>query len=69
MTKYKYLMAWDNLRGRDTRSKIMHQLRAENDNAPLDAIYRDANGKWNTFDDVQSKEERTRILSEIEHIR
>lgn len=45
--KYKKLLEYDIAHNADTRTKVLHQMRAEMQNAPLNAIcYR--NGHWIT---------------------
>jgi hypothetical protein len=52
--KFKYLMAWDTMMGSFGYWKEMMQAKAEEENAPLTAVYKAHDGSWIKFEDVRS---------------
>jgi hypothetical protein len=64
--KYRHLWAWDNMMGSFLYYKEMNQARAEEENAPINAVYKAHDGSWVTFDEVRSPEAKERILRELD---
>lgn len=64
--KYKYLYAWDMMMHSSFRWIADKQAEAESDNAPLDAIYKDNDGTWHRFVDIESAETKTRIQNMVD---
>lgn len=63
MIKYKYLMAWDRMMHSSPAWMGKMQIEAEEDNAPLDVIFKDTDGKWHRFCEIVSQETKNRIKS------
>lgn len=63
--KYKYLYAWDRMMGSLGSWFQMNQQRATEEKAPETAIYRDVNGKWHVFEDIQNMETKNRIQNMV----
>lgn len=65
--KRKYIFAWETMMGAYAYH-VRRQLElAEAENAPSNAVYRNREGVWVTFDDIQSEDTKTvlrRILGE-----
>lgn len=68
MVEYKYLMAWDMMMHSDDFWKQRMQRLAKEENAPKNAIYRDVNGKWHTFDDVTAEDTKKYINALVKQI-
>lgn len=69
MIKYKYLWAWDTMMHSGRYWKDMKQREAERDNAPEDVIYKDTNGKWHRFKDIQSEETKQQVQRIVDTIK
>lgn len=59
--KYPFVYAWDRMLGSYEEWSEREQERAEKESAPLDAVYRDSDGKWVSFKNVQSFRTKRRI--------
>lgn len=68
MIKYKYLYAWDTMMHSAQYWKDMKQREAKEDNAPEDVIYKDTNGKWRRFGEIQSEETKIRIQKMVDEM-
>ena len=66
--KYKYLYAWDLMMHSGQYWIDMKQREAKEDNAPDDVIYKDVNGKWHRFGDIQSEETKQRIQKMVDEM-
>ena len=69
MIKYKYLWAWDTMMHSGQYWKDMKQREAKEDNAPEDVIYKDTNGKWHRFKDIQLEETRQQVQRIVDTIK
>jgi len=69
MIEYKYLWAWDTMMHSGQCWKDMKQREAEEDNAPEDVIYKDTNGKWHRFKDIQSEETKQQVQRIVDTIK
>lgn len=58
--KYHHLFAWDCMMGSYNYWKEMMQAKAEEENAPLTAVYKAHDGSWIKFEDIRS--EGTKLL-------
>lgn len=59
--KYKYLYAWDMMMHSSFSWIAEMQREAARDNAPEDAVYKDSEGNWRRFAEVESEETRNRV--------
>jgi hypothetical protein len=66
--KYKHLWAWDRMMGSTIGWSEMKQVEAEEDDAPLDAVYKGHEGKWHRFEDIESDETRGRIVELLKEV-
>ena len=66
--KYKHLWAWDRMMRSTIGWSEMKQAEAEDENAPIDAIYKDHEGKWHRFADVERDDTRERIAELLKEI-
>lgn len=67
--KYKYLWAWDRMMNSCYEWSRRQQLEAKEDNAPNDVVYKDTNGKWHRFKDVESENTKKRVQSIVDQIK
>lgn len=58
---HKYVVAWGRLLGSMTYYIRAQVWRAEVDEAPADAIYRDKDGRWHTIDEIQDRDTRSAV--------
>lgn len=69
MNDYPYVRAWCRMMA-SLPYYIEAQLQqARKDGAPATATYKSANGKWRTFNDIQSDSTRDRISSLVAQMR
>lgn len=45
------------------------QLEAKEDHAPDDVVYKDINGKWHRFEDVESENTKKRVQSIVDQMK
>ena len=69
MIKYKYLWVWDRMMHSDLSWSEKMQKEATEENAPLDCIYKDIQGKWHRFKDIKSDETKSRISILVKEIK
>lgn len=62
---YKYLWAWDRMMGSLIGWSEMTQALAAKENAPIDAIYRHANGTYATISEVKGEKIREQLNASV----
>lgn len=63
--KFKYLWAWDRMMHSSLYWSECRQLEAYEDKAPLDCIYKDRDGKWHRFCDIENPYTKRRIANDV----
>lgn len=66
--KYKYLRAWDTMMHSGELWMSMMQDKAEEEHAPITAVYRRTDGIWVTFEEVENTETRNRIQQMVDNM-
>ena len=61
MEKYIYIRAWGILLGSFEYYIRQEQAKAFQENAPENAIYKDSEGVWHTFDTIQREDTKQRL--------
>ena len=69
MIKYKYLYAWDRMIHSTLGWSEMMQKRAEMENAPIDCTYRDNDGTWHTFRNIDNQETKDRVQKIVDGLK
>lgn len=65
---YLYIRAWGRSLG-SFQNYIDNELeKARADNAPQNAIYRDNEGRWHTFDNISSEVTKSAIKERVEEM-
>ena len=67
--KYKYLYAWDIMMHSSPLWINDMQETAANEDAPEDALYKDVDGTWHRFKDVESENTKKRVQSIVDQMR
>lgn len=69
MIKYKYLYAWDRMMRSTLAWSEQKQRQAEMENAPIDCIYRDTDGTWHIFGNIENQETKNRIQKIVDELK
>ncbi len=64
--KYKYLYAWDMMMHSSPLWIKDMQETAANEGAPEDAIYKDVDGNWHRFIDIESETTKLRVQNIVD---
>ena len=64
-TDYIHIMIWGKQLGSFAYYWLQQQEDAANDRAPLNAIYKEANGTWVTVDDIQIPERKALVEADV----
>ncbi len=59
--EYKAIAVWNQLMGGQAYYAALQQQKAASENAPVDAIYKMADGVWKTVGEIENKAFRERV--------
>jgi hypothetical protein len=62
LPKYRHLWAWDTMMKSNYHVKTSNQQLAEEEGAPIDAVYRINTGIWQRFESIPSQDTKERVL-------
>ena len=60
---YKFIRAWCKMLGSFSYFVKNEAEQARHDNAPQNAVYRNADGRWVTYDEITSERTRERVTA------
>ncbi len=60
---YKFIRAWCKMLGSFSYFVKNEVEQARRDNAPQNAVYRNADGRWVTYDEITSERTRERVTA------
>ena len=64
--KYKYLAAWNDMMNLGFNWRIRMQQEAEEENAPLDVVFKAIDDTWVRFNEIDSKQTRDKIQAMVD---